>query len=156
MKNAALQMFLIFLAITGVIYIFTALGPGEGEEQGERDIRIPRAPAEASNTKNPFPHTTEIITEGEKIYQGKGTCFTCHGVTGRGDGPAGLELRPKPRDFTNPHFHELRTDGELFWVIRHGSSGTRMFSYAPSVITEEEAWKVIHYIRTLAQKDQLG
>jgi len=144
------------MAITGVIYLITMMGPEESQEQGEMDIRIPRAPAEASNMNNPYPNAQDVLAEGGEIYQGKGTCFTCHGVTGKGDGPAGLELRPKPRDFTNPKFHELRTDGELFWVIRHGTSGTRMFSYTPSVITEEEAWKVIHYIRTLSQQDRMG
>jgi mono/diheme cytochrome c family protein len=157
MKHAAFQLLIIFLVITGVIYLFTLMGPGgSSEEQGERDIRVPRAPAEASNLKNPYPHTPEIVSRGEAIYQGKGTCFTCHGVTGKGDGPAGLELKPKPRDFTNPKFHELRTDGELFWVIRNGSSGTRMFSYAPSIITEEEAWMVIHYLRTFPQRAGTG
>ena len=156
MKHAALQLFIIFVAITGLIYLFTAMGPGESTEQGERDIKMPRAPAESSNLKNPFSHTPDIVAQGEAIYQGKGTCFTCHGVTGKGDGPAGLELRPRPRDFTNPKFHELRTDGELFWVIRNGSSGTRMFSYSPSVITEEETWMVIHYLRTLPQKAGTG
>ncbi len=139
-----------------MIYIFSAMGPGEGQDPGERDIRLPRAPAQASNVPNPFPPTAEVIDEGRKVYQGKGTCFTCHGVTGKGDGPAGLELRPKPRDFTNPQFQALRTDGELFWVIRNGSTGTRMFSYSPSVITEEEAWKVIHYLRTLTPEQAAG
>ena len=88
---------------------------------------------------------------GKSLYQ-KNMCFTCHGTSGRGDGPAGLELNPRPRNFTTPRFHELRTDGELFWVIRNGSPGTRMFSYSPSVITEDEAWKVIHYLRTLPNR----
>lgn len=154
MARAILQLSIILFAISGLIYAFSLLEPQNLAEQGERDIRIPRAPASASNLENPFPHTPEIIEEGRNIFQGKGTCFTCHGVTGKGDGPAGLELRPRPRDFSNPLFAQLRTDGELFWVIRNGSTGTRMFAYSPSVITEEEAWKVIHYIRTLAQPGQ--
>ncbi len=141
---------MIFLGFSGLIYLFIFLGPEQDLPEGEKDIRIPRAPASASNLPNPVPRTPETIALGQKIYQGKGTCFTCHGMTGRGDGPAGLELRPSPRNFTNPAFHELRTDGELFWVIRNGSPETRMFSYAPSVITEEEAWTVIHYLRSLA------
>jgi mono/diheme cytochrome c family protein len=144
----------IFLVISGVMYLFVYLEPEQSAEKGEKDIRIPRAPAEASNIQNPIPNSPMILSEGEKIYQGKGTCFTCHGTTGRGDGPAGLELKPRPRDFTNSQFNALRTDGELFWVIQNGSPGTRMFSYSPSVITEEEAWKVIHYIRTFGETAQ--
>ena len=154
MARAVLQLMIVILVTTGFIYIFTMLGTSESLEEGEVDIRIPRAPASASNVQNPLSHTPETIAKGQEIFQGKGTCFTCHGTTGRGDGPAGLELRPKPRDFTNPKFHEMRTDGELFWVIQNGTTGTRMFSYSPSIITEEEAWAVIYYIRTLAQSDQ--
>lgn len=142
---------MVFLAITGVMYLFVFLEPEKTGGPEERDIRIPRAPASASNIENPIPNSPLIISEGEKIFKGKGTCYTCHGMTGKGDGPAGLELRPRPRDFTNPQFSQLRTDGEFFWVIRNGSPGTRMFSYSPAYITEEEVWKVIYYIRTLGE-----
>ncbi len=140
---------MVFLVITGLMYLFVFLEPENTAEEGERDIRIPRAPAQASNVENPLPSSPLIVSEGEKIFKGKGTCYTCHGITGKGDGPAGLELKPRPRDFTNSEFQKLRTDGELFWVIRHGSPGTRMFSYSPAIITEDEAWRVIHYLRTL-------
>ncbi len=150
MSRAAFQLIVVFVAFSAAIYLLMLIGPEEPAiSTGEKDITIPRAPAEAKQVTNPFPVSEEIILEGERIYQSKGTCFTCHGTSGRGDGPAGLELNPRPRNFTNPRFHELRTDGELFWIIRNGSPGSRMFSYSPSVITEEEAWKVIHYLRTL-------
>jgi len=143
------QLFIVFVVFSGVIYLLLMIGPDQPvSAPGERDITIPRAPADAKRMTNPFPLSDQVLLEGERIYQTKGTCFTCHGTTGRGDGPAGIELNPRPRNFTNPTFHELRTDGELFWVIRNGSPGSQMFSYSPSVITEEEAWKVIHYLRT--------
>lgn len=150
MSKAVYQLLVVFLGFSAAVYVLLLIGPDQPmSSPGERDITIPRAPAEAKRLTNPFPATDAVILEGERIYQTKGTCFTCHGTTGRGDGPAGLELNPRPRNFTNAAFQDLRTDGELFWVIRNGSPGTRMFSYSPSVITEEEAWKVIHYIRTL-------
>jgi len=37
---------------------------------------------------------------GKLVYTGKGTCWTCHGQGGKGDGPAGKALNPAPRDFT--------------------------------------------------------
>ena len=149
--RGTLHLMFVLVVITTLIYFSARMDPSGTGEGGFRDIRIPRAPASSSNIPNPLPHAPEVIAQGETIYQGKGTCFVCHGVTGKGDGPAGLELRPPPRDFTSPQFQDLRTDGELFWVIRNGSTGTRMFSYSPSVITEEEAWMVIHYLRSLEQ-----
>lgn len=145
----------MFLLIYGVLYIFIAIGPKEAETIGkERDIEIPRAPEENKLVKNPFSNTPETITKGKEIYLGKGGCFACHGMEGRGDGPAGAALNPRPRNFSNPRFHEIRTDGELFWVIRNGSPGTGMFSYSPAYITEEEAWMVIRYLRTIPQEIQ--
>ncbi len=159
MKKTVFQLVIIFLVMYGVLYVFIQLGPQEAETKGkgkERDIEIPRAPGESKGVKNPLSNTLEIIAKGREIYHGKGTCFVCHGNTGKGDGPSGAELNPRPRNFTNPRFQEIRTDGELFWVIRNGSPGTRMFSYFPAIIDEEDSWAVIHYLRTLpleAQKE---
>lgn len=157
MSRAVFQLMVVFVVFSAAIYLLLMVGPDEpAGPSGERDITMPRAPAEAKRLTNPFPVSDDMLVEGERIYQGKGTCFTCHGTLGRGDGPAGLELTPKPRNFTNPQFHQLRTDGELFWVIRNGSPGSRMFSYSPSVITEDEAWKVIQYLRTLPNRSAAG
>ena len=155
MPRAVLQLAVVFVGFSLAIYVLLMIGPDEPASSGggERDVTIPRAPGEAKQITNPLPVSAEVIQDGERIYQTKGTCFTCHGTGGRGDGPAGLELNPKPRNFTNRQFHELRTDGELFWVIRNGSPSSRMFSYSPSVITEDEAWKVIHYLRTLPTRN---
>src|SRR5437016_2742992 len=88
----------------------------------------------------------------QAIYEGKGTCFNCHGTSGKGDGPAGAILNPTPRNFTNPKFHKNRTDGEMFWVIKNGSAGTGMVPLIGTAITEEEAWYVINYERSFEGK----
>jgi mono/diheme cytochrome c family protein len=145
------QLGIVLLGSFALIYLFVFFSPDRGEPPVERDFRAPRAPAEARSVANPFPASEEVVARGKEIYLGKGTCFSCHGTEGKGDGIVGMELRPRPRDFTNSEFQAVRTDGELFWVIRNGSPGTRMFSYSPSIITEEESWEVIHFIRTLAR-----
>ena len=38
-------------------------------------------------------------------------CASCHGNGGKGDGPVGLALDPKPRDFTTGEF-KFDTDGD--------------------------------------------
>lgn len=96
--------------------------------------------------------SADIVAAGKKLFEGKGTCFNCHGKSGKGDGPAGKVLNPGPRDFTNCKFHKKRKDGELFWIIKNGSPGTGMVPLIPSAITEEEAWKVIAYERSFCKK----
>lgn len=90
----------------------------------------------------------EIVAQGKSLYESKGTCFNCHGWDGTGNGPASQMVSPEPRDFSDCQFHNHRTDGELYWVMKHGSPGTDMVAMIPSPLSEEEAWKVLAYVRT--------
>jgi mono/diheme cytochrome c family protein len=122
----------------------------------ERDPLQPRVPADkiqsAKKEKNPFPASAGNIAKGKAIFEGKGTCFTCHGMEGKGDGPASVGFDPSPRNFTNPAFHAVRNDGELMYILKNGSPGTAMMPMVGSVITEEEGWLVLLYVRSLGKK----
>lgn len=122
-------------------------------EQFEFDLAVPRSPPEARKIRNPVPETPEGVERGRDLYLGKGNCAICHGESGKGDGEGGEMMTPAPRNFTNPQFQRLRTDGELFWTIKEGIPGTGMFSYTPRMLTEEESWTVIRYLRTLEKKE---
>ncbi|MGB0910678.1 MAG: c-type cytochrome [Nitrospirales bacterium] len=129
-----------------------------GAEKDPLKSRVPadkKAAAKKLKTelyKKSAKASPEIIAEGKAIFEGKGTCVNCHGAKGDGKGPAGAVLNPGPRDFTNCKFHKKRKDGELFWIIKHGSPGTGMVSLNPSAINDEETWKVIAYERSFCEK----
>lgn len=112
-------------------------------------IYEPRVPKEIleeiQEIENPYPATDEQIEAGRKIYFGKGLCVTCHSKDGRGVRIPGHS----PRDLTNSKWQEIRTDGELMWVLRNGSPGTGMPVRVGKVISESEGWSVIHFIRAL-------
>ena len=115
-----------------------------------KDIYYPRAPEALleilQDMDNPFSPTRKNIKEGSKVYFGKGLCVKCHGVNGKG-----LEVQGHPpRNFTDPKWQDVRTDGEIMWVLKNGSPGTSMPIRVGKVISEEEAWKVILFIRTFA------
>ncbi len=116
----------------------------------------PRVPSdqieEARTWTNPFPATQENIEKGRALFHGKAFCATCHGRDGRGLGD--IEgLRGKlPRNFTDKAWQAARTDGELFWILKHGSPGTDMASFVPLVLTEEEAWQVLLYVRSFGRQ----
>jgi len=124
----------------------------------EREPLKPRVPpdqiAEAKALKNPIANTPENVAKGKALFEGKGTCFNCHGKEGKGDGPAAQILNPTPRNFTNCKFHKKRKDGELFWVIKNGSAGTGMVPLIPAAINEEEAWTIINYERSFCKKGE--
>ena len=115
-----------------------------------QDIYQPRAPEslleELQDMDNPFSPTSENIEEGRKVYFGHGLCVTCHGKDGKGVKVPGHP----PRDFTNAKWQEVRTDGEMMWMLKNGSPGTSMPVRVGKVISEAEGWKVILFIRTFA------
>jgi mono/diheme cytochrome c family protein len=123
-----------------------------------RDPLLPRVPpgelASARRTRNPLPASAEQLARGREVYHGKGACAACHGRDGAGLGAdvdrAGLR-GALPRDFTDRDWQAARTDGELFWVMRRGSPGTAMASFVPGVLSEEETWQALLYVRALGR-----
>lgn len=122
------------------------------------DVLRPRVPSDhmerARQMTNPYPQTPDIIAQGKTLFEGKAFCRTCHGLDGKGLGsdidPDNFR-GPLPRNFTDRDWQAARTDGELFWILKNGSKGTAMASFIPLVLTEEEAWKVINYVRSFAR-----
>ena len=117
-----------------------------------KNIYQPRVPVnmleEIQDMDSPYVTTPERIEAGKKIYFGKGLCVTCHSNNGKGVRVPGHSSR----DFTNGKWQELRTDGEMMWVLKNGSPGTGMPIRVGKVITEEEGWNVIQFIRSFADK----
>jgi mono/diheme cytochrome c family protein len=118
----------------------------------DKEVLKPRVPPdqiqEAASWVNPYPNSPENIEKGKKVFHGKAFCVTCHGPEGKGLGDI-PGLRGKlPRNFTDKVWQAARTDGELFWILKNGSPGTDMASFIPLVLTEEEAWYVILYVRS--------
>ena len=113
-------------------------------------IYEPRVPPhlleEVQEIESPFATTPERIELGRQIYFGKGLCVTCHSKNGKGVKVPGHS----PRNFTEQKWQETRTDGELMWILRNGSAGTGMPVRVGKVITEEEGWNVIQFIRSFA------
>ncbi|MDE1890379.1 MAG: c-type cytochrome [Planctomycetota bacterium] len=95
--------------------------------------------------------TQEAVSEGKKVFEKR--CWYCHGIEGKGDGPAAKTMFPKPRNFTRNEykvrsttFGSVPTDEDLFRIITSGIEGTAMPFW--STISETERWQVIYYIKT--------
>ena len=87
-------------------------------------------------------------------------CVSCHGETGKGDGPVGGMLQPPPRDFSVGDFKfdadgdgKTGTDEDLILVIQKGGGafgGSPLMAPNPS-LSDDDIANVIAYIRTLKQ-----
>lgn len=101
-----------------------------------------KAPADAKATKNP------VKGVGNAKKNIETNCVTCHGASGKGDGPAAAALpAPKPADWTSARVAG-ETDGELFWKISNGRGAMPPWKHLP----EKDRWEIINYIRTLQKK----
>ena len=100
----------------------------------------------AEERGNPFPLTQESAQIGLNTY--RTSCSTCHGDTGRGDGPAGLALNPQPADLA---IHvPLHTDNELYGFIANGIEGTTMVAQLGN-LTNDQIWHLVNYLRSTFQ-----
>lgn len=125
----------------------------------ERPMMQPRVPAdklvEARALTSPLTSSPEIVALGKALYNGKGTCFNCHGKDGDGNGPVAAQLDPSPRNFQHHGFWRHRTEGEIFWVIKHGSPGTSMIGF-DGQLTDEEIWAIMQYERSFGGEHAPG
>lgn len=78
--------------------------------------------------------------QGEAIYTKN--CLSCHGNPGKGNSLK--SLNPIPPDLSSTKTQSL-TDGELFYIL---STGRMVMPSFQNVLSEEERWKVISYIRS--------
>ena len=124
-------------------------------QAADSEVLRPRVPSDqiesARAVMNPLPTTPEMLSKGKALFEGKAFCRACHGSEGKG---LGMDLDystfkgPLPRNFTDKMWQQARTDGELFWILKNGSPGTDMAPFIPLVLTEEEAWQVLMYVRS--------
>ncbi len=95
---------------------------------------------------NPVAATPASIARGQQVYSQ--SCAMCHGLSGRGDGPAGVTLRPRPADL-RAHMAEGHTDEQLHEWVLEGVTGTAMPAFEGK-LSREDIWNVVNYIRTFA------
>lgn len=78
-------------------------------------------------------------------------CATCHGPEGRGDGPAGAALNPKPRNYHDKAYMATRTDQELHDSVFNGKSAMPAWGKTGQ-LTDAQVWAMVKYVRGLGSK----
>jgi len=116
-------------------------------------VGVKYTPEEAKELSNPLPKSDQVLAEGSELY--RVNCAMCHGVTGNGDGPVGEFLTKwkygRPSDLTAATTQN-RTDGDIFSIISFTLFGQPGISPMPEfskLLTQEEQWAIVHYLRTL-------
>lgn len=95
--------------------------------------------------------------EGAEIYEEY--CASCHGARGRGDGPAGMALDPRPVSHANGTYMNSLSNEHLFSVIKSGGTAVGKSPLMPpwgGSLSDEQIWDVVAHVRTLAEPAYAG
>lgn len=127
--------------------LFLALLPLLVSGRQELHPATPHRHPEAQKLKNPIASDAPSIEEGRKLYLRQ--CASCHGPAGKGDGSMAL-AGGTPANLTDETWDHGSSDGEIFVVIRDGTSSD-MEPYKDR-LSEKQMWQLVNYIRSLGPK----
>jgi mono/diheme cytochrome c family protein len=139
------------LLIVGAAFVFYGVQDAlQTPNDQERAIVSNNTPAVQPVT--PLPTLVQpnaaSISAGQSLYVRQ--CVACHGIGGKGDGPIGMTLNPRPADLTVHTVPGVHTDEELYGWITNGYPGSAMPAFSQS-LSDTDRWNLVNYIRTLAQ-----
>lgn len=91
---------------------------------------------------NPVKPSQASTNAGKALFAKD--CVVCHGITGKGDGPAAAQLNPAPSDF---RLHmPLHTDPQFFNFIANGYPGSAMPTFRKQ-FSDTDIWNLVNYLR---------
>ena len=89
------------------------------------------------------------VATGKELYAQ--LCTRCHGEKGKGDGPEGILLAAKPRNFTDCARMHTINDEELVTVIREGGPARHLSKDMPewgNDLQDQQIADLVAYIRS--------
>lgn len=112
------------------------------------DVYVKPGDGIVANAKSRFKKawipTPELVAHGKGLFVAQ--CTSCHGDSGRGDGPAAGALNPPPRNFTvDAGWKNGRKPSQIFKTLKEGLNAMPNFQSLPA----EDRWAIAHYVETL-------
>jgi mono/diheme cytochrome c family protein len=104
-------------------------------------------PSPYSELRDPLPDDPAQVNAGAAVF--RQNCASCHGTSGRGNGPAGENLVPPPANLAwLAHTPMSRSDPYMYWTIAEGGQqfGSEMPAFK-NTLSKTQIWAVIGFIR---------
>jgi|ERR1035437_4775295 mono/diheme cytochrome c family protein len=136
--------------ITAVIMLFVFVGMLSmsfiNNTQDEKKKKPWVVPDKSKAMKSPVKSDAASLANGKALYTKH--CKSCHGSTGKGDGPKSKELDTPTGDFTDKAF-QAETEGEIFYKAKEGRDD--MPSFKKKLPEDDDIWAIVNYVRSLAE-----
>lgn len=142
MNFGKIRLLLITGIVTGSVFLCSFLN------SGSESWAVPEG---AKELKNPVVMNDKSIKNGRAVFNIY--CKSCHGVSGKGDGPVSHVLNGLCADLTTEAVHS-QSDGEIYYKISIGR--VEMPSFKTIIKEPAERWQLVNYIRSLKSLDQAG
>ncbi len=86
--------------------------------------------------------------DGKALYDK--SCASCHGPSGKGDGPAAKAMKPPPEDFATGA--KSMTDADIATVLKEGKAGGKAHPSFAKKLSDDQITAVAGYVKQLAGK----
>jgi mono/diheme cytochrome c family protein len=95
---------------------------------------------------NPIKPTPESQARAKKMYGYD--CAMCHGANGNGKGDI-TDLKPAPKDYTDPAALKDLSDGDIFYIIKNGKG---QMPPDGGRTKPDDIWNMVILVRSFAKK----
>lgn len=103
--------------------------------------------------RNPLAATSENIALGRQTFSYY--CVVCHGLDGQNTGVPFAEKMSPPVPSLASRNAQSYSDGQLEWIIANGLGPSGMPA-SRGILSQEEIWAIVLYIRHLPPAGSLG
>jgi len=103
--------------------------------------------------KNPLPELAKNIDNGRVAFSHY--CVACHGFDGQNTGVPFADSMSPPVPSLKSERVQSYADGQLKWIVDNGLSPSGMPA-SKGILTDEEIWSIVLYIRHLPAPGSLG
>ncbi len=141
-------IFSMVFVLAFFIYI-VAIHPGIDLKENIQDppssTEVAEAAVDVSKITEPWLANEDMVKNGKKLYAQN--CSMCHGNEGKGDGPAGQALNPKPRNLVEGPWKKGGGFIGIYTVLSEGLPGTSMASYAH--LKPIDRWSLVQFVNSI-------
>lgn len=151
-NHAGMLAFLFSISFVLAFFIYiVAIHPGvdlkENIQAPPVAAAVEEKPVDVSKVTEPWVENQDMIKHGAKLFAQN--CAMCHGNEGKGDGPTGQALNPKPRNLVEGPWKKGGGYIGIYTVLTEGLAGSSMASYAH--FKPVDRWALTQFVNSITK-----